>query len=165
MNELNPPQFAPLERETFLEVVKNAPLGAIALLAFPQEGKVLLGLRRNAPAKNYWYVPGGRIHKGERLTNAFQRISHAEIGSKTSFREAKFVGVFEHLFEENFAGVTGFGTHYITLAYRVRLPAALANLPETQHRSYRWLSVPDLLNAADVHPSVKNYFAHPLISK
>jgi 8-oxo-dGTP pyrophosphatase MutT (NUDIX family) len=60
---------------------------------------VLLGLRTNEPAKGKWFVPGGVVRKYERLADAFARIVKAEIGLEASIGDAKFVGVYEHLYD------------------------------------------------------------------
>jgi len=52
-----------LGREEFLEVVERAPLVSIDLIVRRGDGLVLLGRRTNEPAKDFWFVPGGRIYK------------------------------------------------------------------------------------------------------
>jgi colanic acid biosynthesis protein WcaH len=158
-NQVMADPVGPLERSTFRTVVAHAPLVAIDLLVTSADGQVLLGLRRNAPAKNYWFVPGGRIYKGERIGDAFRRISRTEIGIDIRLEGAEFSGVFEHFYEDNFTDAPGFGTHYVILAYRMQLPAGGVRPSEVQHAAYRWISVSELLGAADVHPHVKTYFA------
>jgi GDP-mannose mannosyl hydrolase len=43
-------------------------------------GRVLLVKRSNEPLKNHWWVPGGRVLKGETLQRAFRRKMHEELG-------------------------------------------------------------------------------------
>lgn len=38
----------------------------------------LVGERINRAAQGYWFVPGGRMYKGEALTKAFGRITFRE---------------------------------------------------------------------------------------
>ena len=71
-----------LGREEFLEVVDRAPLVSIDLAVRDAKGRVLLGKRTNEPAKGCWFVPGGRIHKNERLDAAFRRICLDELGKQ-----------------------------------------------------------------------------------
>ena len=42
--------------------------------------KILLGKRKNPPAKNFFFVPGGRIFKSELKKHAFKRILKNELG-------------------------------------------------------------------------------------
>lgn len=149
----------PLDQAAFAGVVANAPLIAIDLIIDNGSGKVLLGLRRNAPARDCWFVPGGRIYKNESLHAAFLRISRAETGCDMQLHNAQFKGVFEHFYDDNFAGAPGFGTHYVTLAYRIQAAAhALALLPQLQHAAYCWMSISEMLTMPDVHPNTKAYF-------
>ena len=147
-----------LDRHTYIELVKNVPLVAIDLLIKNSEHSVLLGLRNNEPSKDSWFVPGGRIYKNERIMKAFERLSKEELGVKLGFLTAQFLGVFEHLYRENSFQQTGFGTHYVTLAFQVNLLQSLHFSPEAQHRQLKWWTVENLLKARDVHPYTKAYF-------
>ncbi|MBW8834431.1 MAG: NUDIX domain-containing protein, partial [Burkholderia sp.] len=89
----------------FLDVVRLTPLVAIDLLVRDADGRVLLGHRRNRPARGTWFVPGGRILKDETLDAAFSRIADAELGiAKLARSSARFEGVVEHHYSDNFAG-------------------------------------------------------------
>ena len=127
------------------------------------QNEVLLGLRNNEPARNYWFVPGGRICKGERIAQAFERISQEEIGVEMVVQDAQFLGVYEHFYQENFLYEPEIGTHYVVLAYEARLYNSLQGLPDAQHRCFQWWSVDDLLKTQDVHPYTKAYFKLPLL--
>lgn len=145
-----------LDEEIFKCVVVHAPLVAIDLIVENKEGKILLGRRKNPPAKGYLFVPGGRIFKGETLKEAFKRITSQEIGKEIDIALADFLGVFEHFYEESFFG-DDISTHYIVLAYKLQICDKLS-LPFTQHTEYLWLSIDELLNRKDVHFYTKNYF-------
>src|SRR5215475_10588347 len=79
-----------LDDEAFAEVVRSAPLVSIDLIVRDPDRKVLLGIRNNEPAKNFYFVPGGRIRKDETLEAAFARIVAAETGFDATFDEARF---------------------------------------------------------------------------
>lgn len=147
-----------LDRPTFLEVVRNAPLVSIDLIVRNGDGAVLLGLRSNEPARGMWFVPGGRIRKGERIAEAIGRISREEIGAELPAEDGRFLGVFEHIYESNFAGQDGFGTHYVVLAYEFLLGEPPAAMPADQHSQFRWAAPAELLADEHVHPNTKAYF-------
>jgi len=147
-----------LEVAKFREIVMNAPLVAIDLIVRNDGNEVLLGLRRNGPGKNTWFVPGGRIWKNETIGAAFKRITEDELGRALDLKNARFVGVWEHFHEGNFADEPGFGTHYIVLAYETKVSSGWAELPLRQHSDYRWLSEKQLLEEEKVHPYTKDYF-------
>ena len=147
-----------LDRSTFVEVIKNTPLVSIDLIARNAKGEVLLGLRSNEPAKNYWFVPGGRIRKNELIADAFERIARSELGIESAIGNAKFLGVFEHLYQANYFAEQEFGTHYVVLGHEIELQEPLHLLSGSQHRNHRWWKVKDLVKAQDVHQYTKDYF-------
>lgn len=147
-----------LSKSELTSVIKNSPLIAIDLIITNDNGDYLLGVRTNKPAQNYWFVPGGRIRKGEHFEEAFRRISKDELGMEFSMADAKFLGVFEHHYKDNVFDEPGFGTHYIVLGYAIEVKH-LSNLPQKQHSQYRWFSKLELLQEPQVHQNTKNYFS------
>ncbi|MBU7437333.1 GDP-mannose mannosyl hydrolase [Paraburkholderia fungorum] len=143
----------------FLDVVRLTPLVAIDLIVRDAEARVLIGHRRNRPARDTWFVPGGRIHKDETLDAAFARIADAELGiARLARSTARFEGVFEHHYEDNFAAEPGVSTHYIVLAYALQLTSSVPVGRLDQHSEYLWLSPAALLARPDVHENTKAYF-------
>jgi len=150
--------FQKLSESTFLTVVANTPLVSFDLIVRNQAGQVLLGLRNNRPAQGYWFVPGGRIMKDERLAEAFLRITENELGQSIPLSEGKFLGVFQHLYEDNFSNQEGISTHYIVFGVEISADEVLAQKPLAQHSDWRWWSIQDLLASAVVHPYTRAYF-------
>ena len=66
--------FMHLSKKEFLEVITRTPLVSIDLVIRDPKNRILLGFRTNEPAKNKWFVPGGRIKKGENIEEAFKRV-------------------------------------------------------------------------------------------
>ena len=156
------PEPKPGERlapEDFNNAVRLTPLVAIDLIIRSPEGRVLVGRRRNEPAKGTFFTTGGRITKNETLANAFNRISLAELGVKRHIEEATFLGVFEHFYSTNNQEVPGFGTHYVVLAYEITAQENDLRLPQDQHGEFAWMPVADLLRNSNVHENVKAYFS------
>ncbi len=147
-----------LGRREFLEVVERAPLVSIDLIVRREDGRVLLGMRSNEPAKGFWFVPGGRIQKSETIERAFGRICEDELGTRFAHSHAKFLGVFEHFYSTNFAEEPGFGTHYVVLAYEIAAKGIPERFPADQHGAFRWFDVETLLRTETVHPYTKAYF-------
>ena len=81
-----------LSLEIFKTVVASTPLVSIDLIIRNSQEQVLLGLRNNRPTQGYWFVPGGRIQKDERLENAFRRLVSVELGVNA---QGKFMKVCE----------------------------------------------------------------------
>lgn len=146
-----------LDLHTFKTVVASTPLVSMDLIIQNSQGQILLGLRTNRPAQGYWFVPGGRICKDETFDSAFQRLTKFELGSDYSLDQAQFIGVYQHLYDDNFSG-TDFSTHYVVLGYQLELDLSLQHLPSDQHQNYQWWYIEDLLASDLVHDNTKAYF-------
>ena len=156
MSSTSSPSF--LSHAELDTVIRLAPLIAIDLIIRNDRDEVLLGLRRNEPAKDYYFVPGGMILKNERLTEAFARLVKNETGHAGSLDEARLIGVFEHFYDSNRSGRSGYGTHYVVLGYEWKWPGAAAPRPDDQHSELKWWPVPELLASERVHDNAKAYF-------
>ncbi len=147
-----------MDRSLFLQVIEATPLVSIDLIIRNPRAEVLLGKRRNRPAQGFWFVPGGRILKNERIGDALQRIAETEIGWVPPPEGLCFKGVYEHLYEDNFHASTGIGTHYIVLAHEVKAAADTRVTPDSQHAELRWWPLASLMASARVHDNAKAYF-------
>lgn len=147
-----------LSERDFLEVIEHTPLVSIDLVVQDQAERVLLGRRTREPAKNTWFVPGGRIRKNETLDVAFSRITAAELGSPLARSQATLLDVYTHLYETNFAEAAGIDTHYVVLAYALSATGVPRSLPPEQHSAYCWLNAAEALSNPEVHPHVLPYF-------
>lgn len=144
--------------ETFKTVVASSPLVSIDLIVRNRQKQVLLGLRSNSPAQGFWFVPGGRIQKDERVESAFRRLVKVELGCDASFVQARFLGPYQHFYPDNFFG-DNFSTHYVVLGYELELDISLNDFPADQHQDYRWFTVDELLASQQVHQHTKDYFS------
>ncbi|MBO2661853.1 MULTISPECIES: GDP-mannose mannosyl hydrolase [Shewanella] len=157
-----------LDQPTFSTVIASTPLVSIDLVVINTNCQVLLGKRLNRPAKNYWFVPGGRILKNEPLTEAFKRLTRDELGHEFTIDQASLLGPFDHFYADNVFSdsalsgnfsVTDNTTHYVAIAYYLKLDSQLDNLPlAIQHGGYKWVDVPSLLSDEKVHIHTKWYF-------
>ena len=157
-----------LSEQDFKEVVRNTPLIAIDLIIEDRNKDIILGRRKNSPAQGYYFVPGGRIYKNEDLNYAFRRIFETEIGlGVTEITSKNILGIYNHIYEENFFEACDFGTHYIVIAYKIKLnhSGALLYLPNDQHKEYIFINSIRLLKSDNVHKYVKNYFIENPINK
>ncbi len=146
-----------LSKSVFRTVVRNTPLISIDLIITNRRGEVLLGCRTNEPAKGSWFVPGGRIYKNETIRSALSRIMKSEMAGFAVRGIPKFRGVYEHLYLANFFEEAGFGTHYVVLAYDVRLEGQ-GVVGDRQHSEFRWWKIPEILRSTKVHRYTKAYF-------
>jgi colanic acid biosynthesis protein WcaH len=144
-----------LVSDDFKKVVKYTPLVSIDLVVRDIKGNVLLGKRVNRPARNNWFVPGGRVLKDETFEAAYKRLLKEELGLSNA--SANFIGLYQHFYEDNFSEDT-FSTHYIVLAYEISIEGELEFLPIEQHSKYKWFSQQELIDSENVHKHCKWYF-------
>lgn len=146
-----------LSNDLFKTIVEHTPLVAIDLIVRNKSGEILLGKRNNRPAQDYWFVPGGRILKDERFSEAFTRLTQTELGVPLNISEGVFLGPYEHHYQDNFSD-TDFSTHYVVLAFEIELDTKVDQLPKLQHAEYQWFSEVELLKSDSVHSHTKWYF-------
>ena len=152
-----------LKEDVFALVVESTPLISIDLVVKSLANKILLGKRVNRPAQNFWFVPGGRMYKNEKLDQAFKRITLDELGLTIERDVAKFLGVFEHFYEDSQFGfaLKDPSTHYLVLGHEILLKDEDSlNLTEVQHTTYQWWDIMDLIESKEVHQYVKNYMVN-----
>jgi colanic acid biosynthesis protein WcaH len=152
-----------ISNDQLLKVIENTPLVSIDLIVKNKEEKILLGIRKNEPAKNTWFVPGGRVRKDEDLDIAFTRITKNELGLDCTRDQAHFIGIFEHKYTTNFLERPGISTHYIVIAYEIKPLTNPENFYNIQHQEYRWFSANDALkDNSNVHQNAQLYFKQRL---
>jgi colanic acid biosynthesis protein WcaH len=143
----------------FENAVNALPLVSIDWVLLSPIGQILLGQRRNAPARHWWFTPGGRVRKNEPLSCCLQRVAFVELGLQASdINGAKLMGVWDHFYEDS-AFNTEVSTHYVNLPHVLSLQHILKvnALPLDQHIAWRWQDVQDAAVAHDVHPYVQFY--------
>ena len=147
----------------FSEVIRNTPLISIDLCILKGR-EILLGKRINSPAKDFFFVPGGRILKSETRKDTLTRILRNELGLviNSKKKQIKFLGVFEHFYKENFFGNNEFGTHYVVLAYLIpfEILTKISNEKiKAQHSEYLWFNIDNKRKYENiVHQNSLEYF-------
>lgn len=145
-----------LEADDFRRVIATTPLVSLDLVVQGSRGEVLFGQRLNRPARDFWFVPGGRVLKGETLDAAFERLTESELGVVLKRNAARLLGVYEHFYDDSVFGNAP-GTHYVVLAYHMRLNLPASRLPMLQHNAYHWLSITDAIRNSRVHDYSRAY--------
>ena len=131
--------------EVWSDIVEHVPIPSVDLLVVTDDG-LLLAKRQNEPAKGEWFVPGGRIQKGEPLEEAVHRVAREELGVDVVIEEE--LGVYDHLYEiADVADVDG--KHYVAHGYVVRPESDTITL-DKQHSDAQYFDL-------DALPSVHQY--------
>lgn len=85
------PEYSRLPFAVYKTVVENLPICCVDVICRRQDGKILLFYRRDKPANNIWWWPGGRIFKGETFYDSAVRKIRDETGRKEA--HVKPVGI------------------------------------------------------------------------
>jgi colanic acid biosynthesis protein WcaH len=145
-----------LEKNDYLDVIKKNHIISIDLLLYNSENQLLLGYRTNNPAKNTWFVPGGRVYKSELFPKSISRIAKQEVGINLDYT-GKCLGAYHHNYPCNFDN-NDYGTNYICFPHEYHLKEKIDLKLDMQHSEYVWFDKEKLLNTPNVHQFVKNYF-------
>lgn len=65
--------------ETYRQILLSVPIACVDI-AIVSEGRILLVERMDAPAEGEYWLPGGRVHKGELLKDGASRKALVEVG-------------------------------------------------------------------------------------
>lgn len=146
----------------FQTIIKLTPLISIDFIIYNENGEIMLGKRKNEPAKGYWFTPGGRIFKRETIQTAMVRILLQETGiSLNHIHNYQIHNICDHFYENNFYDNTT-DTHYLNISINTNYMITNDNINmlnlDQQHSDILWLSVEQLLKHNDVHLNVKNQF-------
>ena len=88
-----------------------------------------------------------------------KRIALNELGVDITMHDAKLLGIFDHIYEDNYLGEVGINTHYVVLAYMVEAEEDLKIIIDDQHSEMKWWSIDFLLRSPEVHQNTKPYFS------
>lgn len=130
--------------ETYRQFLASMPIACVDI-AIVHRGAVLLVKRKDAPARGQWWVPGGRVWKGETMRETAARKAAEEVGIPCH------VGPIIHTAETIFPdGPGGVAVHSINACFflypaaaRVRISAHL----DAHHGAAKWVrTIPDGLD-------------------
>jgi colanic acid biosynthesis protein WcaH len=99
----------------------------------------------------------GKSTQDERFNEAFARIARDELNVELDVSSARVPGVFEHIYDENFAERAG-GARYLVLGFEVRLADLPDRSVQDQHDDFRWFTLDEVLNSPEVHRFTRAYF-------
>lgn len=103
-----------IPEKQYKRILKMVPICCVDIVIHSGRKFILLK-RLNYPAKGKWWVPGGRVEKGETLEKAVLRKAREETGLTVMIE--KLIGVEETIFKK---GPFGIGKHHtINVQYLV----------------------------------------------
>ena len=147
-----------LSEDDYYLATKLSPILAIDLIVQDQDGCILVGRRRNAPARGAWFVPGGALRKGETVREGIQRVCLEELGFTIDPRLLIITAIADHVYPDNFRD-DQHGTQYVCLAYSTAIAdrnQVSSQVFAKQHLQMAWMTKENIRKYA--HPNTTNYF-------
>lgn len=124
-----------IPQEDYNKILQTMPIACIDV-AIVSQGSILLVKRKDEPAKGEWWVPGGRILKGETMKQCAMRKAKEEVNIDCCIGPLIYTA--ETIFN---TGPNGIPVHSVnscflmypkTLDYKCQL--------DSHHRGYKWFS-------------------------
>jgi len=101
-----------IEEELYSRFVELMPITCIDVLIHDDEGRILLVKRNQEPAKDKWWVIGGRLLKDETMLEGAVRKAKEEVG--LDVKVEKIIGVYDEFFNTS---IQGYPTHTVCIAF------------------------------------------------
>ncbi len=122
----------------YKKIIKEMPVPCVDAVILDQ-GKVLLMKRNNPPGRGWWWIPGGRIRRGESLSKALLRQAKEETGLDIEI--IRLIDVYSLPWKYR---------HDVAATYLVKKTGGKLKL-NSEHSDFRWISdIPD-----NVHDHIK----------
>lgn len=119
-----------IEKEEYDRITSMVALPCVDAFIF-RERKILLMKRNHHPAQGQWWVPGGRVQKGEPILEALRRKVQEETSLFIS--SAMEAGITETIFEDK---------HTINCSFFVEVLGDV--LLNEDHSEYAWFDINNL---------------------
>jgi len=135
-----------IPQELYNQILRSVPIACVDLVIVSREGALLLK-RKDAPARGQWWIPGGRVFRGERLKDAARRKALDEVGLSC------YVGPLIHNAETIFPdGPFDIPVHCINSCFLLHpiedMPARKVKIDD-HHSDWKWV--------ASIPPDVDRY--------
>lgn len=122
--------------EIYRQFLESMPIACVDV-AIVHRGAVLLVKRKDAPARGQWWVPGGRVWKGEAMRETAARKAREEVGLECH------IGPIIHTAETIFPdGPGGVAVHSINACFFLYPAAARVRISpklDAHHGGVKWV--------------------------
>lgn len=123
--------------DLYLQIIASVPIACVDV-AIIHKGSVLLVKRNDLPAKNEWWLPGGRVYKNEMMQFTAKRKALEEVGIEC--KVGPIIYTAETIFEDGPKGVSIHSINSCFLLYPIS--EIIVNL-DSHHSDYRWVNYID----------------------
>lgn len=130
-----------IPKRLYNKIVSVMPITSVEAIIRDKENRILVLKRNNAPVKGEWWFPGGRVHKGETLSEALIREVKEETG--LDIKVVNTVGVYTRVFPER---------HDISIVFLCSLNTGNLELNQ-EHSDVKFLSTKKAMR--ELHPELQ----------
>lgn len=123
-----------LANKEYKEIISVFPILCVDGVILNELGEFFLVKRKNRPLKDEWWIPGGRVYKGEVLVDALKRKVKEETGLEV--RTLLPLGYYEEHYKEKGLRIRG-GVHTISVVFSCIAISKKIELDE-QSSDYKW---------------------------
>lgn len=135
-----------IEENEYHRVKKQLPILCVDMVVINQNKEILLIKRKNEPLKNFWWVPGGRVHFSESRKGAAVRKLKEECGIVASpIQEWRTFDFFIPDKEENYT------SHTVSTFFIFSIDTVHVSL-DNQSSDFAWKNIDDLHDLTLDHP-------------
>lgn len=137
-----------ISEEEYAGILEKMPICCVDIVIH-RHNKVILILRKNEPFKGFYWVPGGRVIKKERLEEAALRKASEETGLEVEL--IRKIGVYETISEKSpFKSMTT-GVHSVNIVFLAKAIEGSEEKIDKNHKSFMWVeSITE-----EMHPYIK----------
>jgi len=122
-----------IEDGLYKNILSCLPIACVDV-AIAWDGHILMVIREDKPAQGEWWLPGGRVLKGERMVETARRKAAEEVGLDC------FVGPLVHTAETIFQdGPFGESVHSINSCFMLYPKKVTTICLDSHHSNYRWI--------------------------
>lgn len=123
-----------IANDLYKKIIANVPIACVDI-AVVRNGSILLVKRNDAPAKGCWWLPGGRVFKGEKMVDTAHRKALEEVGLDC------VVGPLIHTAETLFPdGPYGMSVHSINSCFLLYPKNKKKPVLDSHQSEYRFIS-------------------------
>lgn len=131
-----------IRKSLYAKIVSVLPIPSVEAVVVNEKDELLVLRRKNHPAKDEWWFPGGRMRRGETFEEALNREVREETGLDVKI--VKFLGAYSRVFPER---------HDVSIVFLCRCGRGNVVL-NSEHSEYKFLDASEAL--INLHPELKN---------
>lgn len=130
-----------IRESLYAKIISVMPIPSVEAIVLNEKDELLVLKRKNCPAKDEWWFPGGRMRRGETFEETLNREVREETGLDVKI--IRFLGAYNRIFPER---------HDVSIVFLCRCNSENVVL-NNEHSEYRFLKTSESLT--NLHPELK----------